>query len=345
MKKYFLTIAKISLVLVYAVIIAGALVRMTGSGMGCPDWPKCFGYYIPPTDVEQLTWRPHKAFESGQVIIKDEALWVAKQDFTTAETYDASQWRPYTKHDYAIFNPTHTWIEYLNRLCGALAGIFVFVMAVTSFAWRKEKKSIVWLSWLSVFLMGFQGWLGATVVYSVLNPIKITLHMVVALVIVAVILQIIWKSKTEFVGRKRDAFFGNFLAFALVLTLIQIVLGTQVRQYVDEQVKVVGYDQMDMILQNPHMTFYFHRSFSIVVFLVNLFLLLRNTNKNLGFEKIKWVMWLLVPEIVSGIAMAYFDFPFGSQTVHLVIASILFGTQFYMLLEYRNLRKWVEKSS
>jgi cytochrome c oxidase assembly protein subunit 15 len=114
---------------------------------------------------------------------------------------------------------------------------------------------------------------------------------------------------------------------------------------VDEQVKVVGYDQMDMILQNPQMTFYFHRSFSIVVFLVNLFLLLRNTNKNLGFEKIKWVMWLLALEIVSGIAMAYFDFPFGSQTVHLVIASILFGTQFYMLLEYRNLRKRVEKPS
>ena len=44
MIKYFISWAKIALILVYLVIVAGALVRMTGSGMGCPDWPKCFGY-------------------------------------------------------------------------------------------------------------------------------------------------------------------------------------------------------------------------------------------------------------------------------------------------------------
>lgn len=345
MKKQFLLLAKISLVLVYSVIIAGALVRMTGSGMGCPDWPKCFGYYIPPTDVEQLTWRPHKSFEKGQVIIKDEALWVTKQDFTAADAYDPSDFRPYTKHDYAIFNPTHTWIEYINRLFGALAGLFVFAMAVLSFSWWKDKKGIVLLSWLSVFLMGFQAWLGATVVYSVLNPIKITVHMVVALVIVAIILQIIWMAKTEFAARKRDPYFGNLLAFALVLTLAQVVLGTQVRQFVDMQVKTVGYDQMGLVLENPTISYYFHRSFSIVVFALNVFLYLRNKSRNLGFEKMGWVMGLLVFEIASGIAMAYFDFPFGSQTLHLVLASILFGTQFYMLLEYRNLRFWAEKSA
>jgi cytochrome c oxidase assembly protein subunit 15 len=99
MKNYFTLAAKTTLILVYLVIIAGALVRMTGSGMGCPDWPKCFGYYIPPTDIKELTWTPNREFEEGQVIIKDEKLWVAKSDFKTNVNFDESQWRLYTKHD------------------------------------------------------------------------------------------------------------------------------------------------------------------------------------------------------------------------------------------------------
>jgi cytochrome c oxidase assembly protein subunit 15 len=339
MKKNFLTVAKTALIFVYLVIIAGAAVRMTGSGMGCPDWPKCFGYYIPPSDIKELTWAPGRAFEEGQVIIKDEALLVATDDFTTGDTFDAAQWRPYTKHDYAIFNPTHTWIEYINRLVGALAGIATFAMAVFSFGFWRGNRKITWLSWLTVFLMGFQGWLGATVVYSVLNPVKITLHMVVALVIVAVILYIIRKAKGETAQLKNDPLFRNVLLLTLVFSLIQVVLGTQVRQFVDEQVKITGYDAMDQVLRNPTVGFYIHRSFSIIILAANLFLFLRNRKFGLGYSKINWVLALIATEVLSGLAMYYFDFPFGSQAAHLVIASILFGVQYYLLLESNDVKK------
>jgi cytochrome c oxidase assembly protein subunit 15 len=334
MKKHFPTIAKTALILVYLVIVAGALVRMTGSGMGCPDWPKCFGYYIPPTDLKELTWEPNRVFEKGQVIIKNEALWVAKDNFTTQTTFDASHWEKYTKHDYAIFNPLHTWIEYINRLTGALAGLGCFIMAIVSFQFWKENKKITLLSWLVVFMMGFQGWLGAKVVYSVLNPIKITIHMVMALAIVAVILYIIQLARPKLAVVKYNSTFKKVLLFSLLLTLIQVAIGTQVRQSVDEQVKN-GVTASILWLQNPSNSFYFHRSFSILILLVNLFLYVKNTKFGLGFSKTKWVMTIIGVEIITGIAMAYFDFPFGSQAIHLVLASILFGIQFFMLLEAR----------
>jgi len=323
--KRFTFFARTSLILVYLVIVAGALVRMTGSGMGCPDWPKCFGYYIPPTDIKELTWAPHRAFEDGQVIIRDEKLWVAKGDFTTGDTYDASQWRPYTKHDYAIFNAAHTWTEYLNRLVGALAGVAVLLMAVLSFWTRKGR--IILLSWLTVVMMFFQAWLGARVVYSVLNPVKITLHMLVALLIVMVILYVIHLAKNGASGTfGYDPKFRTTLYFAIALSLVQIALGTQVRQAVDAQ-------GMEDFLSDSGLTFYVHRSFSFLVLLTNGYLFYLNRVRNLGHSKIRWVVALILLEIVTGIAMYYFDFPFSSQTFHVVAAALLFGIQFFMLLE------------
>ena len=122
MKKQFRKIAKIALVLVYLVIIAGAVVRMTGSGMGCPDWPKCFGYYIPPTELSELEFKPNHNYKKGVVIIVDETLQVAKKDFISSDQLNLTNWETYTEHDYAKFNPLHTWVEYINRLFGALSG-------------------------------------------------------------------------------------------------------------------------------------------------------------------------------------------------------------------------------
>jgi len=306
-------------------------VRLTGSGMGCPDWPKCFGYYIPPTEQKELLFTARKEYDKGQVIIKEESLLVAKTDFTSKPTFDASNWEKYTKHDYAIFNPLHTWVEYINRLLGALAGIACIITFILSFGYWAANKKLILLTFLVCILMGFQAWLGKTVVDSDLSPFKITTHMLAALLIVAfqlIVIYTVQKNRKQIIFNTK---FNFILVLSLVLTLIQIVLGTDVREQVDIIAKT-GAPEI-MWLQNPTNIFYIHRSFSIIVLLTNLYLFLLNSKLGLGFSKIKWVMVILLIEILSGIAMYYFYFPFGTQTIHIVLATILFGVQFYTVLE------------
>jgi cytochrome c oxidase assembly protein subunit 15 len=329
----FRKLAKISLILVYLVIVAGAVVRMTGSGMGCPDWPKCFGYYIPPTEASELEWKANKEYKKGMVIILNEALKVAKEDITTGADFNTENWEIYTKHDYAIFNPWHTWIEFINRLLGAVAGLATLLLAFASIKYWKKQKSVTLLSWLVVFGMGFQAWLGATVVYSVLLPYKITLHMLMALVIVAFLLYIIFIVNKENKGITYDRTTLLIAISALALTILQVVLGTQVREFIDYRIDLLGYDAKDLWLRDPTVVFYVHRSLSIAIALINGVLAYRIFKLNLGHLKIYWILFILILEISSGIAMYYIDFPFGSQALHLILAAILFGVQFYLVLD------------
>lgn len=334
--KSFIRWAKITLVLIYLVIIAGATVRMTGSGMGCPDWPKCFGYYIPPTQVEELLWKPKHEYNKGEVIIKNNSLWVANADFTTNDVYNASNWKAYTKHDYAEFNPYHTWVEYINRLFGALAGLaclVLFVYAIISYIFFKTKANLILWSGIVLALLVFNAWLGATVVYSVLNPVRITIHMIAALLNVAALIYLIYLARAtkKHVGTY-DRAFHVFTWVAMLFSLIQIGLGTQVRQFIDMQTKN-GITDVAVWLANPDVTFYIHRTFSFVIFFVNLYLFLRNKRLNLGNTKINWIMFLLILEIFTGILMYYIHFPFGSQAAHLVLAAVMYGLQFAIILE------------
>ena len=212
MKNLYRPFLILSLSLVYLVILAGAVVRMTGSGMGCPDWPKCFGYLIPPTERAQLDWKPNHQYQNGQVIIVEKSLRVAAEDFTSKENYNASNWEAYTKHDYAVFNPTHTWIEFINRLLGALAGLATLLLLISAL-WRFKSDALATLGSLLVVLgMGFQGWLGKTVVDSNLLPYKISIHMAMALLIVLLLVYLLSREQKNIPKLIQIKQFQGFIA-------------------------------------------------------------------------------------------------------------------------------------
>jgi len=335
MENKFRISVKASLILVYLVIAAGAIVRMTGSGMGCPDWPKCFGYWIPPTERAQLDWKADQEYRKGQVIILNEELRVANSDFKSSTVFKEEHWDFYTQHDYALFNAYHTWIEYLNRLLGALAGLAVLVMTVLSFWLSKKNTTYPIVSFLILLGMGFQAWLGKTVVDSNLVPYRISLHMGMALLIVLGLIFLRHTAQRKTFSIPAHPFMKVVAGLAVLLTIFQIGLGTQVRQFVDLQM----HEPAGQWLDPAPLKFYVHRSLSLLVLAVHLILfwMLRKIKRNV--RVFNQIIGLIGLEIFTGILMFYMDFPFSSQPLHLIIAALLFGAQSYFILQLLSKRQ------
>lgn len=89
--------------------------------------------------------------------------------------------------------------------------------------------------------MGFQAWLGKLVVDSNLAPYKITVHMLMALVIISLIIYSIFKAK-DYKESKiiKDTFVKNLILFSVFVSLFQIIIGTQVREFIDLQYEIYG---------------------------------------------------------------------------------------------------------
>ncbi len=333
-------LAWVSLVCVHLVIIAGSVVRMTGSGMGCPDWPMCFGYAIPPTSVEQVTWSEGRDFKKGQMIvhafevdgITEDRLLVATGSFTTGPNFDASLWKVYDKHDYSIFNPVHTWIEFINRLIGAFTGLPVLLLTFASFilALRKKRWAVFILALATLFMLGFEAWLGKLVVDGNLIPGSITIHMFGAMVLVVLLLAIIRmvgeRSRVDVPKRARV-----LILVSLIFALIQVLWGTQVREEVDFLVHSGVTDRSTWVDQLSGL-FDIHRSFSWLVLLLNagwIFLLYKD---GLRLRTMTLTIILLTVQILGGVILTYAGMPAALQPVHLFGGIVMFGVLWYATL-------------
>ena len=290
------------LVMVFLVIIAGGVVRMTQSGMGCPDWPRCFGRWVPPTDASQLP--------------PDFEKYLGKQDIDHS------------------FNAYHTWIEYVNRLLGALLGVIIFIHFIWSYRrFRKNNKAIVWLSFLLLITVGFQGWLGKKVVDHNLEVVKVTIHMLVALLIAAIPLIII--HRLEHREKMADRLLKHITTATLVIILVQIVLGTQVREEIDEISKSLLYQDRELWINRLGQVFLIHRSFSWLV-LAACGLILWKAKKYPVFRKNTLLTGaLLIATLLLGLTMMWGNIPAWAQPSHLLLASTLVLVVFNLRLRLK----------
>ena len=177
--------------------------------------------------------------------------------------------------------------------------------------------------------MGFQAWLGKTVVDSNLAPYRISIHMGMALIIVFGLIFLIYSTEKRIFFRSRNQSIKFWAFFAFGLTLFQIGMGTQVRQFVDLQIHEPAIKWLDP----APLKFYFHRSLSLLVLGVHLILFWKLRKMNYNFRIFNQILGLISLEIFTGILMFYFNFPFSSQPLHLIIAALLFGAQSFFILQ------------
>ncbi len=126
-----------------------------------------------------------------------------------------------------------------------------------------------------------------------------------------------------------------FLIVAMFLMLIQISLGISVREFIDNQIDILGFEKKDFWLKKPELNFYVHRTFSLLVFLSNFYLLILAKKSKIDLKFIKMINFLILIEIVIGASMYYFSFPILTQPIHLLISIFILSLQFYWLLKLR----------
>ena len=291
---------------VFILIFIGGLVRSTGSGMGCPDWPKCFGTWVPPTDVSQLP-----------------------ADYKDRFRVEG--------HEIADFDVYKTWTEYVNRLIGVVIGLFIFLTVFFAIPYLKRDKSIFWLSFAAFLLVGFQGWIGSKVVSSNLAHWMVTIHMLIALVIVGLLIYTITRSQNfTVVQLKADAALKPLMVMILSISAIQTISGTQVRENIDSVALIMGEQNREYWIQALGKIFSFHRTFSIVSLVLTMWMI-KKFKENFDSSSLIYrlalsTIILVAMQILSGKVLDNLGFPKMVQSLHLFVGSLIAGAQLFITI-------------
>lgn len=280
-------------------IFVGGLVRASGAGLGCPDWPTCFGSWIPPTSANELP----PEFNAGQ------------------------------------FNAMKMWTEYINRLVGVIIGILITLTFISSLRYRKKNPAITYSSATALVMVLIQGWLGGRVVETGLDEWLITLHLILAVIIVNLLIFAAFKASIHMISIRMENSFRKKLFWAavvlFVLTLIQLVFGTQVREAVDVIKNSVNVPPRPLWMDSLGFNILLHRSFSWLILAAGFYLLyeLRKEGAEgiiLSLGRLNLILILI--QVASGVGMYYLSIPPALQVFHLVGIALMVCAQFLYIL-------------
>lgn len=188
-KNLFHQLALIATLLAFVVVILGAFTRLTDAGLGCPDWPGCYGQLTVPQSEQALA--------------------------QAAESYPGQ-----------TVEPAKAWAEMVHRYIAGSLGLFIFTLAGMAIYQRKQAGQPVFLPLALVGLVIFQAVLGMWTVTLLLLPLVVMGHLMGGMSILA---SLWWLALRVFnAPTQRQPQFKKYLPWALlgfVFIYLQIALG------------------------------------------------------------------------------------------------------------------------
>ncbi|MBK1834475.1 COX15/CtaA family protein [Roseibacillus ishigakijimensis] len=298
------------LVFLLLLVFVGAIVRASGAGLGCPDWPKCWGQLIPPWKVEQvdLSKINYERFEQ-----KAERL---GRDLDTVTP----------EHILESFNPVHTWTEFANRLVALPLGFLALAALVAAFYLPKDnrRKKLITLSALSLFIILLNAVMGAMVVYSGLKPGIISLHLALAMALIFILVYCrreVSAQPSFVVGKKLAPWVWALLA----LVLAEGIFGSQVRELTDVLARShKGEARADWIWELEQSAIYLvHRSFSWLIVLLMGLVFWKARQLGVVELRAKVMAGLVLAMMVMGLILAQVGVYAWVQVLHVGVAGLM----------------------
>ncbi|MCU6435042.1 COX15/CtaA family protein [Undibacterium sp. Jales W-56] len=182
----------VSLFLTFDLIMFGAFTRLTDSGLGCPDWPGCYG--------EANPFQAHHAISAAQALMPTGPVTLSK-----------------------------AWIEMIHRYLAMSVGLLIVTQMAYAWWRRKDLLTSAWLPTGIFFLVCVQGAFGAWTVTLKLQPVIVTTHLLLGMALLAIqawslASQSHTQSLTSIAKSEPDSLI-ILATVALILLTLQIALG------------------------------------------------------------------------------------------------------------------------
>lgn len=314
----------LSIFFIFLLFVIGGLVRSTGSGMGCPDWPKCFGEYVPPTSESELPVNYEDFFTNQRVQKTERFVSLLKKIGLTDKAAEIEN--NTSLNESHQFNVLKAYVEYINRLWGAVTGIIVFACFLLSIPYlRNNKKVFIFttLGFISVFLNAL---LGAVVVNSNLIGGIVTAHFIAAFAsicfyIIARHFAQPFPSSILTSGQKRMAF------FLMILIAIQVILGAELRELYDVLNHVLNFGEKTNALAP---TFQYHGLLGILTAIMAIYQLIKIPKTYKSIKYVKWIAILAVAQLGFGPMALLPETASISKLFHISFGAAIFVLQFYI---------------